>query len=177
MQRTGSRACARAGACSECVWTMPPQGKGRESARGGGGGGEEIVERGQLPVAPAALPGVGVAPVVEELELEADRGARPLFQLGVDVVLDPAVGAGGQPELELQLEGGESPLGDDVAPGAGLAAAALDDAQLAVPDLPAFLRKPFFARAPPARCRLPVPEEGAPPGALGVGERVGRPGV
>ena len=67
-------------------------------------GGDQVVERSQRPVAVAAGLRVGVPGVVEQLVLEPDRRALGLVELGVDVVLDPAVRPRRQPELQLQLE-------------------------------------------------------------------------
>src|SRR5687768_9356612 len=89
----------------------------------------EIVQRCQRAIAVAALLGVGVTLVVEELIFEA--GIRTV----ADEVFDAAVRSGRELEFQLQLERAERFFGNDIA------ATAAGDDQLAVFQTPALRRE------------------------------------
>jgi len=103
--------------------------------------------------------GVRVIGVVENLVLAADGRARPLVELGVDEVLDAAVGALRDLEVDDELEVLVLIDRHDVAAGRRLAAARLGHGQHAVLDGPALLRKGLQPRAAPAGRGLAVPQE------------------
>ena len=81
--------------CSTCApWTtIRARFHSPDAVEAHAGGRNQVVEAGHRAVAVHAQLGVGVDRVVEHLELAADRRARALVQLGVDEVLDAAVGA------------------------------------------------------------------------------------
>src|SRR6185369_8380562 len=113
-------------------------GPARDDARGipssdgarrlAGRGRDQVVERGERPVAVAAELRVGVERVVQELEFAADRGAgggrlaarSDRMEVGLDEVLDATVGARREAEVDAQLEVGEAVAGEEVAAGGGL---------------------------------------------------------
>ena len=114
--------------------------------------------------------------VVEDLVLEADGGAVAVVAgsvVGVDEVLDAAVGAGGDAEVDDELEVGVLARGEDVAGVAALFAAVLGDGEEAVFDLPAGGGEGGAVGAVPAFGGLAVEEEVPALGCFLFGKSVG----
>ena len=119
---------------------------------------DEIVERGDGPVAVGAHRGVRVLFIIEELIFEPDGRAGGSVAFG-DEIFDAAVGALGEHEIQAQLEGAVFVHCDDVAAVGCFAAAGGCHDQFAVFDGPAFFREGLFACTSPAVGGLPVEEQ------------------
>ena len=135
-------------------------------------GRDQVVERGDRTVAVAAELGVRVDGVVEHLELQAEGRARALVEVRLHVVLQAAVGALGELEVDRDLELLVALDRDDVAGGGGFLAARSGGVEHAALDGPAFLGEVGTLGGPPALAGATVEEELPAVGLLGVGQAV-----
>ncbi|VXC68312.1 hypothetical protein SPHINGOT1_120399 [Sphingomonas sp. T1] len=113
---------------------------------------DQIVERAERPVAVATHLRIGMPRIVEQLIFQPQRLALALQQAGIDEILDPAVRAGRQLEIDRKLEIAIFAGRDEVA-------AAAVHAQHAAGHRPARRRKRRPLRAAPAGTCLAVPQQ------------------
>ena len=119
----------------------------------------QVVERTQLAVALHAKLGIGVAQVVQDLELAADGAAFALVHIGVHEILDAAVGTFRNLEVHLQDEVVVGTSGHDVAAVSALCAVGLLHLQDAVLDAPSLLGEALQLGAAPSFGCLAVPQQ------------------
>ncbi len=121
--------------------------------------GDHVVEEAMVRSPAMPFLASGWSNVVEDLVLEADGGAGASVEVGIDEVLDAAVGSGGDAEVDEQFEVGVLARGDDVAGVAALFTAVLGDGDHAVLDLPTGGGEGGTVVAAPAVGGLAVEEE------------------
>ena len=138
------------------------------------GGGLQVVERGDRAVAVAAELGVRVDGVVEHLELQAEGRTGALVEVRLHEVLQAAVRALGQAEVDGHFELLEALDRDDVAGVGGFLAVTLGGAERALLDGPAGLREVRALGGAPALAGAAVEEELPAVGLLGLGQGVVR---
>ena len=136
------------------------------------GGRLQVVERGDRAVAIAAELGVRVDGVVEHLELQTEGRAGALVEVRLHEVLQAAVRALGQAEVDGHFELLEAFDRDDVAGVGGFLAVTLGDVEHALLDGPAGLREVRALGGAPALAGAAVEEELPAVGLLGLGQGV-----
>src|SRR5687767_7798575 len=125
------------------------------------GGRDQVVEGAGSTIAAHAELGIGVALVVENLELQSDRGACQTqrgAELWIDEIFDATVRAGSDAEVELELEVRELFPRDDIAAVGRLPARCGVYAQHTVSNRPAVIWEPGQSRAVPAIRRGAIPQ-------------------
>ena len=135
-------------------------------------GGLQVVERGDRAVAVAAELGVRVDGVVEHLELQAEGRAGALVEVRLHEVLQAAVRALGQAEVDGDFELLVTFGRDDVTGVGGFLAVTLGDMEHALLDGPAGLREVRALGGAPALAGTAVEEELPAVGLLGLGQAV-----
>src|SRR5260370_775431 len=110
---------------------------------------------------------------VEDMVFEAEDGSLAVIEVGADEVLDDAVGAGSDAEVDEELEVGVLARGDDVAGVAAFFAAVLGNRDHAVLDLPAGGGEGGAVVSAPAVGGLAIEEEMPAFSGLSCGESVG----
>ena len=120
---------------------------------------DKVVKRTEFAVALHTKFCIGVEIVVENLEFTSDSRPFAFVEIGVNEILDTAVGTGSDFEVDFQDEVGILRGCDDVAAVSRFGAGAFEHFQHAIFDNPPFFGEFVEFSATPAVCGLSVPEE------------------
>ena len=120
---------------------------------------DKVVEGSQLAVTLHAQLGIGVTQVVKYLELATNSTTLALVHVGVNEILDAAVGTFGNLEIDLQDEVVVGLVGHDVAAVAALGTISGFHLEHAVLDAPTLCGEGLQLGSAPAVCGLTIPKK------------------